>query len=404
MADKRIIIELKGDNSPPKEKPPGGSGGGQGSGGGSPDSPGSRQAKPMGQRSYHGTTKTRTPFTRVGAMSDLGDQQIPTDISLKDIDAITKRWMNRRKRLLRSRRKKTNARNKRKANQLAKQQGTGSNVARGTKSTNTLIGTTRQASVVLGGGRYGAAVGAAQNAAKMLGALAGPVGIAIGGLAVGIGVAIFAFKKLVDVSKRLDQEFQKIAQKIAPFSASISGALAQQNMTRTIMDMRRANTVGSGMAQYIRGRTVLEAQLSEIKTALIQRLLPIVNKALPAISDVIDAAAPIIEAMLELPWEIFTELFYTWLAILKWFLEKTEGLFEGFSDGVNALLALMGYAKKAEQRALNEEEKNAMREMAQFLQLDVPDEVWRQLEARDIKAPGSRGNVPMPAPLNPMAM
>lgn len=465
MAESKIIIELK-DDSLPKEKPQRGSGGGQRAGGGSPDSPSSRKAERLGaqkrrrERSrggydYFGTVKHPAPVPGMGGFKFSGGN-VPRVGSMADIGGsagLTKEeeaYLRRRKYLLNRRRKATRRReerwvsagqravdtaerdaNKQRAadirsenkqrkhrdrlnakqkkeyeKQVAKAEKEAARnrrtaIVRGTKMQNIASGGARQAAVVAGGGRYGAAIGAAQTFAKFLGPAAGPISIFAG--AVGVAaVGLFSLKKAAEVT---DKTLMEYADRLSGYSAQVSSANAIADLRRQQIMIRQSSMFGGDLAQFVNQRSIIESQLEDIKTAIITRILPIVNDVMPSISQAVENLGPLVDVLLEMPWDVFGELITLVMRIQGDSWRNQARMLEVQESILDIIRTWLGTNQKAQdEQAAKEINDITAANLAKFLNLTIPPDIMKALEAPATGPSGARANVPAAGLMNPLGI
>jgi hypothetical protein len=127
---------------------------------------------------------------------------------------------------------------------------------------------------VAGGAAGGASAGLTGLAG--LSAAAGPAGIAIAALGATALAAGYAAKQFADA-------MQAEANKLADWSESLSGAIAESDIARERAELRRADAIGPELAKFEKTRSEVANALYDIKTGVLDALLTAIQPALPAI-------------------------------------------------------------------------------------------------------------------------
>lgn len=145
------------------------------------------------------------------------------------------------------------------------------------------------------GSGIAAGVGAATGSAS-LGALAGigggavgtalaalgPVGIALGAVAIGATAVIEAFNTVADAA-------QNAANRLAPYSAALSVQEAQNEVTNIRADIRRAQAYGPDLAKFSEAQNRLDNSIEDFKLKLLSKLLPFLVAATDFLTDLVDS-------------------------------------------------------------------------------------------------------------------
>ena len=134
---------------------------------------------------------------------------------------------------------------------------------------------------VAGAAAAGNVAGAAsRGAAGIVAAVGGPVGIAVAAVAAGFGVAAIAATKFA-------QAIESQTNKLAGFSAPLSAAQAQTEISRELALMRRAQRIGPELAAAERLRSKFETAMTDLGTEILGVLLKLLEAATPMIEVVI---------------------------------------------------------------------------------------------------------------------
>lgn len=134
-----------------------------------------------------------------------------------------------------------------------------------------------------------AAVGAAEGGAG-LAAAAGPAILAIGALAVGVGLATSAVMKFVDSMKAE-------AEKLANYSPELAGATANSEIREMMGEMRRAEANGPQLAKFEDARSRISQQLYDLGTRVEGWLLSVATPVMQIISNIVPITSANIEVM-----------------------------------------------------------------------------------------------------------
>lgn len=138
----------------------------------------------------------------------------------------------------------------------------------------TAVGTVTR-SGVLAGASQAVAGGALTGGAA---ALTGPIGLAIGAVALASLGAKEALSSLADTVKSLDHDFTSLAAVAANFNTEASQAEADSRFRTLDAEIKRANKLGPDLATYVDKRTDLSVTMMELKADIAHLLLPAVTK------------------------------------------------------------------------------------------------------------------------------
>ncbi len=147
---------------------------------------------------------------------------------------------------------------------------------RATDSSGRVISAIGVAGGVAGAAAIGNVAGAASGAAGAVAAAGGAVGIAVAAVAAGFAVAAIAAKKFAQV-------IESQTNKLAGFSAPLSAAQAQTEISRELALMRRAQRIGPELAAAERLRSKFETAMTDLGTEILGVLLKLLEAAEPFI-------------------------------------------------------------------------------------------------------------------------
>ena len=130
---------------------------------------------------------------------------------------------------------------------------------------------------IAGAAAAGNVAGAASGASTgIVAAVGGPIGVAVASVAAGLGVAAIAARKFAQV-------VESQTNKLAGFSAPLSVAQAQTEITRELALMRRAQRIGPELAAAERLRSKFEDAMTDLGTEILGVLLKLLESATPFI-------------------------------------------------------------------------------------------------------------------------
>ena len=130
---------------------------------------------------------------------------------------------------------------------------------------------------IAGAAAAGNVAGAAsRGAAGIVAAVGGPVGVVVAAVTAGFGVAAIAARKFAQV-------VESQTNKLAGFSAPLSAAQAQTEITRELALMRRAQRIGPELAAAERLRSKFEDAMTDLGTEILGVLLQLLEAATPFI-------------------------------------------------------------------------------------------------------------------------
>ena len=121
-----------------------------------------------------------------------------------------------------------------------------------------------------------------------LSAAVGPAILAVGALAVGVGLATAAVMKFVDSMKAE-------AEKLANYSPELAGATANSEIREMMAEMRRAEANGPQLAKFEEARSRISQQLYDLGTRVEGWLLSVAAPVMQILSNVV----PIVSANIE---------------------------------------------------------------------------------------------------------
>lgn len=135
-----------------------------------------------------------------------------------------------------------------------------------------------------------------------IGAMFGPVGIAIGAAADAADQLLVAFAGLEQIVLAVDDAMESIVEDTKGFSGDVAIASAMRDVNDILNKIDRAERIGPEVAKWLETRTDIDIVMGKLATDISEKLLPFVQTGTEAILDVllaIELAGPTYAAMFD---------------------------------------------------------------------------------------------------------
>lgn len=135
-----------------------------------------------------------------------------------------------------------------------------------------------------------------------IGAMFGPVGIAIGAAADAADQLLVAFAGLEQIVLAVDDAMESIVEDTKGFSGDVAIASAMRDVNDILNKIDRAERIGPEVAKWLETRTDIDIVMGKLATDISEKLLPFVQAGTEAILDVliaIELAGPTYAAMFD---------------------------------------------------------------------------------------------------------
>ena len=187
--------------------------------------------------------------------------------------------------------------------------------------------------------------------------------------AIGIGIAIVALKKLVDVVRAVDRMLEDLAETGASFSATIAAAQARREINEVLARFRQARELEGVLPAYVGAKSELDLQMIKIETAITGLIAPTLTEAYALLLD----------------WMYLWETF-TWPLIEDFVNSDTWIWLSKLMGTNNAILNILRGLARADREARNRHEgSEIVKQINDFItKAAVDDEVGPLPEGEDI--------------------
>lgn len=132
---------------------------------------------------------------------------------------------------------------------------------------------------------------------NQLSTAASEAGESLMSLAPELGVFMVGLGESGKALTQLMQAVDATAKHYEQYSAEVAMAAARAEVRQTTRDIRRANRLGAGLADYVTAKSKLENDVEDIKAALLEMLLPLITNIVNGISDSIHGTEKIVTVM-----------------------------------------------------------------------------------------------------------
>lgn len=119
----------------------------------------------------------------------------------------------------------------------------------------------------------------------------GPVGggppVPILPIVLAAAIGAVAIKELAAAAIRAKERLDEIAEELAPFNQRLTEAQAEGEVSRLLSDIRRARRIGNDLADFTRQSTFAGNQVRETVAAVLQVVMPTINRNMETVNDVL---------------------------------------------------------------------------------------------------------------------